>query len=252
MTMVSTPSARSRAPRAIPPCPPPTTTTSGCREYPSSSASRSRASSHVSRSGFAPCSAPRGRLSPAVLLVALQLVERGQQRPRLALAQADVPGPPADRGLEGQPRLVDPVGARRLAGHREVRRVDPVEHRVQQVGDLVGALDRLDVPGERDQVPPVALVGEQRHRGLDVAGRQRVLEGGHPLLDAGLHVAPGAVQCLGHGAPLPRSSGPWRVPRVSVTTVTPARARGKGCSGVATRPRPGVRDHTRRRVHSRS
>ena len=62
--IVGTPSCRRRAPSAIPPWPPPTITTYGWVSWPSSRASRSRASSHVSRSGSAPCSTPCGRPAP--------------------------------------------------------------------------------------------------------------------------------------------------------------------------------------------
>ena len=67
-----------------------------------------RSSSQVRRSGSAPCSTPFGRREPARLLVALELVERGQQRPRLAVAQPQVPAAAADLGLELDPGLVTP------------------------------------------------------------------------------------------------------------------------------------------------
>ena len=46
------------------------------------------------------------------LLVALELAERGEQRPRLAVAQAQDARAPADRGLERDPGLRDAVGLR--------------------------------------------------------------------------------------------------------------------------------------------
>ena len=64
MMIVGTPSWRSRAPSPMPPCPPPTITTSG---WSRSRASRLlwRSSSQVWRSGSAPCSTPFGRSGPA-------------------------------------------------------------------------------------------------------------------------------------------------------------------------------------------
>ncbi len=64
MTIVGTPSWRSRALSTMPACPPPTTSTYGCSVTPSSDASCWRFSSQLVRSRFAPCSAPMGRRGP--------------------------------------------------------------------------------------------------------------------------------------------------------------------------------------------
>ena len=63
-TRVGTPSWRSREPRAMPPWPPPMTSTYGCVVLPRLSASACRCSFHVRRSLLAPCSAPIGRCVP--------------------------------------------------------------------------------------------------------------------------------------------------------------------------------------------
>ena len=55
---------------------------------------------------------------------------------------------------------------------------------LEQVGDAVAALDGGDVPGEGDQVAPVALGGEQLGGGLDVAGAQGGLERREPGVHA--------------------------------------------------------------------
>ena len=89
---------RGRAP--MPACPPPTISTYGCSVTPSSCASCSRSSCQVVRSRLAPCSAPFGPARALRLLVALELVERGEQRPgaaRRAAAGARVPGRPRSR-----------------------------------------------------------------------------------------------------------------------------------------------------------
>ena len=96
--IVGTPSWRSRAPRAMPPCPPPTMTTSGCASWPSSRASRSRTSSQLRRSGSRAVLGAARAVVALGLLVALELAERGEQRPRLAVAQAQ------DARARGRPR----------------------------------------------------------------------------------------------------------------------------------------------------
>ncbi|MCO5546654.1 hypothetical protein L7F22_000088 [Adiantum nelumboides] len=116
------------------------------------------------------------------LLVALELVEGGQEGPRLPVDDADVPGAAPDGGLEGEPPVGDTTGLGRLGGQRPVRRVGRVQGVPEQVTDAVVVLDGLQVPGERDQVAPVALVGEQRDGAVDVTGGQGVGEGGEPAL----------------------------------------------------------------------
>ncbi len=64
ITTKGTPSCRNRAPRPIPPWPPPTTSTNGCSLEPITWASCSRVSFQVKRLRTAPWSAPRGRRSP--------------------------------------------------------------------------------------------------------------------------------------------------------------------------------------------
>ena len=133
----------------------------------------------------APCSTPFGRPGPGRLLVALELVQRGQQRPRLAVAQPQQPAAAADRGLEADPRRRDAVGGVRRLGRVPVARLRVPEREVEHVADLVRALDGLDVPRERDQVAPERLVVEQRGGGFAVARGQGVVELGQPLIGFG-------------------------------------------------------------------
>jgi hypothetical protein len=59
------------------------------------------------------------------------------------------------------------------------------ELRVEHLADRVAALLGAQVPGEADQVAPVALVVEQRGGGRAVARGQRGLETGQPGGGAG-------------------------------------------------------------------
>ncbi len=119
--------------------------------------------------------------------MALELVERREQRPRLAVAQAQVPAAAADRGLERDPRLGDAVGLGRRLGRAPAARLHARERVLEHVADAVAALDGLDVPGERDEVAPEAVVGEQLGGGGGVARGQRLLEAREPLVDLGGH-----------------------------------------------------------------
>ena len=137
--------------------------------------------------GRLPCTAPSTRDGPLRLLVALQFLQRRQQRPRLRRLlsrRCPTPRPTAvSNSMNAETTPPSSVGV--LAG-AEARRVGAGEAFAEHVGDLVAALDGLDVPGERDQVAPEAVGGELRDRAIDVAGGQRRLEigepGGDPLL----------------------------------------------------------------------
>ena len=87
-----------------------------------------------------------------------------------------------------------------------------LEHRP----DLLGTLERLDVPGEGDEVAPEAVVAEQLRGGDGVAGGQRLLEAPEPLgdlsgsgLDDGLgHALLQAGDRRPHSCPTGRQEGP--------------------------------------------
>ncbi len=121
-----------------------------------------------------------------VLLEALQLVQRREQRPRALVVQAQEPGAAPDRRLEPDPRRDDAVGFGGLLafGDREVRGVGRLHRLLQQVGHTIAVLGGRDVPGERDQVAPERRRCEQRRRPLGVACRERLGEIGQPLLHA--------------------------------------------------------------------
>ena len=96
------------------------------------------------------------------LLMALELVQRREQRPRLAVAQAQQPVAAPRRGLERDPRRRDPVGRVRRLRRVPAAGLHVLELRVEHRLDLTRPLDGLEVPRERDQVAPEALLVEQR------------------------------------------------------------------------------------------
>ena len=142
----------------------------------------------------------------ARLLVALQLVERGEERERLRPVLVDQPeqaAAPTDGGLEPEPRGHHAV---RLVGglvQHEAGRVGALERVLQQVGDALAALDGLEVPGERHQVAPVRLGGEHPGRGGDVTRLQCGLEVGEPAVRGVVGGRRGGLGGLGHGGVLP-------------------------------------------------
>ncbi|UUZ58902.1 hypothetical protein [Nocardioides sp. B-3] len=107
------------------------------------------------------------------LLVALQLVERREERERLALTvlldESQQSATATDRGLEQEPRRDDTVRLVRGLVEREGRRVGPRQRALQQVADTAAPLHRGDVPAERHEVAPERLGGEHRGGGRDVA-----------------------------------------------------------------------------------
>ena len=125
---------------------------------------------------------PRGA---ARLLVALELAQRGEQRPRIAVPQPQVPVAATGLGLERDPRLRHALGLGGRLGGREPARPRRGERVVEQVLHALGAFDRLDVPGERDEVAPEAGLQEQLRCGLGVAAREGLLEARQPLVDLG-------------------------------------------------------------------
>ena len=127
-----------------------------------------------------------GTAGALVLLVALELVERGQEGPGALVVEPQQARAAPDRGLEGEPGRGDAVGLLGLlaVGDPEVRGVGRLHGVAQQVVDPVAVLDGREVPGERDQVAPEGGGGEQAGGALGVAGGQCRLEVGQPGLDA--------------------------------------------------------------------
>ena len=119
------------------------------------------------------------------LLVALELVQRGHQRPRPALPQSQVRIAAARAGLERQPGAHHAVVLRGRLGRPPAAGPRGGERVLEQVAHAVRALDRLDVPRERDEVAPQAVVAEELARRARIAARQRLAEARQPAVDLG-------------------------------------------------------------------
>ena len=96
------------------------------------------------------------------------------------------------------------------------------ERLAEQVGDPVGVLDGRDVPGERDQVAPEAGRGEHPGGAVDVAGGERLLEGGSQA----------STRSCGLVAVGASVGGRRWVSGSCDTGHTPAVRRSKGCSAL--------------------
>ena len=118
-----------------------------------------------------------------LFLEALEFVEGGQQRPAQPVFQPGVAAPARHGGLEGEPAFGHAVGAAGLAFASPVGRLRGGQRGGQQVLHAVTAFDGLEVPGEADQVAPVAVGGEQLGGGLHVAARERGIEQFEPAGD---------------------------------------------------------------------
>ncbi len=112
------------------------------------------------------------------LLVALEFRHRRQQRPDAAVLEADEAVAARDFCLEGDPDFEHAVRFRGdlALGDAPVARLHALQAMGEHVADLVAPLHRLDVPGEGDEIAPVAVRGEHVSRGVDVACGQGGLE----------------------------------------------------------------------------
>src|SRR5712692_6559524 len=111
-----------------------------------------------------------------LLLIACELVQRRQQRPRFAVSEPQVTQAPADRGLELDPALCIRAGLAQFAGDGETAWPHSVESLTEHLAYPIATLDGDDVPGECDQVAPVAVFYEQVGRRIDVTVGQSPLE----------------------------------------------------------------------------
>jgi hypothetical protein len=107
------------------------------------------------------------------LLEALEFGHRRQQRPRLAVAQAQVAATAGHRRFEGEPGFDHAVGLGRLSLDRECGRPRVGQPRFEHRANRFGAFLGPDVPGECDEVAPVAVGLEQRDRRIDVVALHR-------------------------------------------------------------------------------
>jgi hypothetical protein len=113
-----------------------------------------------------------------LLLMAFQLGHRREQGPDEAVLEADEAVAARDFGLERYPGFEYAVSfRRRLAlGDAPIARLRALEAMGEHVADLTASLHRLDVPGERDEVAPIALFREHPDRLIHVARGQRHVE----------------------------------------------------------------------------
>ncbi|MCY1209700.1 hypothetical protein D9M72_213620 [compost metagenome] len=145
-----------------------------------------------------PAAAVLGALGPAHaarLLVALEFGHGGQQRPDLAVLDADVAVAAGQVGLDLDPALQQAavVGHGLLGVAAEAHRLHLRQLAPQHVADLALPFQGAQVPGEQHQVAPIAFVLEQSGDGIDVLVAQRGVQAGEHGVQGragmiGLHV----------------------------------------------------------------
>ena len=131
------------------------------------------------------------------LLVAGESLDRRHQGPDPAVPDADVARAVGDGGGEAEEPLRRVLGAARepVVDDRPVAGGHPGELLLEHGPHLRAPFERGDVPGERHEVTPEALLLEQGHGRVDVAGREGRVEPaqhGLDLVGGGglLHVGP--------------------------------------------------------------
>ena len=102
----------------------------------------------------------------ALFLESLEFLQGREQRPAAAILEPDMAFASANRSLEAEPSLDHALrDALAFAGHavnHPVSGLHPRQRVQKHRGDARPALERGDVPGERDQVAPIGLVAKQR------------------------------------------------------------------------------------------
>ena len=124
-----------------------------------------------------------GPVRPDGLFIAAQLLERREQRPRLAVPQAQVPAAAPNRGLERDPCLAHTVGRNGRLCNLPPARLRAAKRVLEHVPHTGPPLNSNDVPRERNQIPPIALLAKQLGGGGAISPRQDLIETRQPLLD---------------------------------------------------------------------
>ena len=142
---------------------------------PSAASSSRRFSSQLRLSARPwPCSAPERFLVP------LQLAHGGQQCPAQAVLQPYITLAAGNIGFQADPAFEHAAGQARFAFELPVVRLGGLQAAFQHVANVGLAFEGDQVPAEQHQVTPVAVVGEQLKRAIDVALRQALAEAFDP------------------------------------------------------------------------
>ena len=120
------------------------------------------------------------------LLMALELGKGRQQGPDQAVLEAHQAITAPGRRLERDPAFQHAVRLRRrlAAGNAPAGRLGRGKLCLQHVAHLIAALDGLDVPGEGDEVAPIAILGKEIDRIVDAATFEGSAKGIEKRLDA--------------------------------------------------------------------
>ena len=113
-----------------------------------------------------------------LFLVILQFDHRCQKRPNLAVLQTDQAISACGTGLERDPAFGNAIGFGRAfpLGDFPVARLYARKARVEHLPHLIAAFHSLEVPGEGNEVAPVAFQREHSYRGVDIACRKRCIK----------------------------------------------------------------------------
>src|SRR5262249_34703038 len=103
------------------------------------------------------------------LLKTLELRYRSEQGPAAVVLEPDVAATARDGGLENEPGADNSVRGFCFSLYSPVRWSRCRQRRPQHVVDRGLPFHRPDVPGEGDEVAPVAFVGKEIERAFDVA-----------------------------------------------------------------------------------
>ena len=120
------------------------------------------------------------------LFMTLEFGHRGQKRPDDAVLESDEAIASRDIGFERNPGFEHAIGlGRHLAlCDAPVTGLHALQAIGQHVADLITPFHGFDVPGEGEEIPPIALGAEQRDGSVNIASRQCGVElaqkRGHP------------------------------------------------------------------------
>ena len=126
-----------------------------------------------------------------LFLKALQFLHGGEQGPAFAIPEAQMGVAPGLGGLEVHPGLGIGGVPGGVLGEGPVAGPHVVQGRLEHAPDVLFALQRLEVPGEGDEVAPVRVVVEKFQCGVSVVAAQCLIELRQPRPDD-------AVWCLRH------------------------------------------------------